>query len=109
MACSALNLSVGLFINTETFSGAASGSKGGRSVTISPGNVNVTGPTGSTNLFFGGSQSAKFQFFGTDSHLAILIRDTGVGPQQCFVSLIDFSQTPPAAVNVLTVTASSSA
>jgi hypothetical protein len=108
MSCTALNLSTGLFINTEDFSGAPSGSLGGKSVTIAANNVHVTGPTGSANLFFGGGQSAKFQFFGTDNHMAILIRDTGGGPQQCFVSLIDFSQTPPVAVNVLTVLTSGS-
>jgi hypothetical protein len=108
MACTSLNLTPGLFINTSAFLPAPSGSSGNHSVSIGANVVTVTGPTGSTNLFFGASQNAKWQFFGTDNHLAILIRDTGVGPQQCTVFLIDFSQTPPVATNVLMVLTSGS-
>src|SRR5258708_7792494 len=103
MACNALNLQTGLFINTASWSTAPTTSQGGKTVTLTASSVSVSGPTGSTNLSIGLSQTGKYMFFGTDNHVAVLIRDTGVGPQTCYVVLIDFTQTPPLAKNVLTV------
>jgi len=110
MACTALNIQAGLFINTTPWSNALNMSMGGRSVALTnPGGnptITVTGPTGSSNFITLTSGSAiHYKFFGTANHLAVWTTLAGaIGDRH--VMLVDFGQTPPKFVDIVFVSVS---
>lgn len=108
MACTALGIQAGLFINTQPWSNAPSTSMGGRSVTITGGTtLTVSGPTGSNFMTVATGGNFHYKFFGTANH--VVIWETLPGTiQDRHVSLVDFGQTPPAFVPIVFVSVPSS-
>lgn len=103
MACAAINIQAGLFINTQPWSSAPTTTLGGRTVTISGGTtLTVTGPTGSNFMTVPTGGNFHYKFFGTANHVAIWETLPGA-IQDRHVSLVDFGQTPPAFIPIVFV------
>lgn len=102
-----INISIGLFVNDSATAwlNAPSTTKGDRSVIQTAAGIVATGPTGS--VFHRTLGTSRYMFIGNRNHLVILEQSTGVGPAQRWVSMVDFTTTPPQERPILTVVASS--
>lgn len=93
MACSPLTTpTVGLFENsTQGVWSNATETKGGRTCTHSGATLTVSAPNGSINFFAGANQIVRHKFFGTGNFLAVMTSDTGAGPTNHSMSIVDFT------------------
>jgi hypothetical protein len=112
MACTPLNIATGLFFNTTpiSWSTAPTTNQGGKTVTLDLTGISVTGPTGTMPFHATPSgRRSKYMFIGTDNYLLLLDSDTGAGLITHYVSLVDFTTTPPTERSLFFVLTSSSA
>lgn len=102
-----INISNGLFVNASAlaWSNAPSTVMGDRSVTKTTTGIVAAGPTGS--VFHQTLGTSRYMFIGSKNHLLILEQSTGAGPVQRWVTMVDFTTTPPTERAVISVLASS--
>lgn len=107
MAAPVVNIANGLFDNSSAlaWSSAPSTAKGNRTVTRTTAGIVASGPTGT--VFHQTLGTSRYMFIGGNNHLLILEQSTGAGAVQRWVSMVDFTTTPPTerpVINVLTRT-----
>lgn len=83
----------GLFINVTqgVWSNANQSPAAGKSATYSGGTLTVVGPNGSLSIPPAGTQVVRHKFFGPTNFLAVLVSESGPGPRQHWMSIIDFT------------------
>jgi Abnormal spindle-like microcephaly-assoc'd, ASPM-SPD-2-Hydin len=96
MTCTPLRVGTGLFLNDQAtaWSSAPTETSGPYSVTRTASQISFSGPNGSGVHQASGNHTIRYRFFGA-GFLAILESETGAGSITHWVSLVDFTTTPP--------------